>query len=311
MQRKPLGCFSRIGLVVSLLFVAAVVGLTLLEGGGLFSPGPLTAQSPRGTPLGGYRSHAEFESRCSLCHQPFAGIDAARCTTCHTDVREQIADASGTHGQLAQVERCTTCHTDHQGRDATITIGGLEGFDHNAVFPLDGAHARLTCAACHPNERYQDTPRECAGCHQDPHEGANGTDCARCHDTFSWTVSQFDHAGLTDCASCHAQNAPPNHYPGQCSQCHTGTTSWDQVRFDHAGLTDCQDCHAAPPDHFSGSCNVCHTDTTDWRVVRFSHPGFSIYHGGANGNCALCHLGDDYTRYDCSRCHDEEGGEDD
>ena len=262
MQQKSVGCLSSTGLVMSLVLVLTVMGIVLIWGGGLFSPGPLTAAHPRGAALGGYRSHAEFESHCSLCHRPFGGIDEARCTACHTDVSAQIAGASGVHGQVAQGGRCADCHTDHQGHDATIIAGGLEAFDHNAVFPLDGAHANLACDACHTDGRHQGTPRECAGCHQDPHGGANGSDCTRCHDATSWDVSRMDHTGLADCQSCHPP--PDNHYAGQCSQCHLTTTSWVQVQFDHSGLADCQGCHASPANHYPGQCSQCHLDTTSW-----------------------------------------------
>ena len=38
-------------------------------------------------------------------------------------------------------------------------------FNHDAVFPLVGAHATQACAACHKNGVYKGTPRDCVGCH--------------------------------------------------------------------------------------------------------------------------------------------------
>ena len=222
MQRKPLGCVSRTGLVMSLVLVMAVAGSVLIWGGGLLSPGPLTAVHPRDRPGWIPLAWPEFGNRCNLCHRPFSGTENARCTACHTDVSAQIADESGVHGQPAQAKAsCATCHTDHQGHDATIVGGGLEAFDHTAAFPLTGAHASLACTACHTDGRYQGTPRECAGCHQDPHNGANGGDCNRCHNTTSWDVSAIDHTGLTDCQSCHTP--PPTTTPANAN-----SATWTQ-----------------------------------------------------------------------------------
>ncbi|MBI4771830.1 MAG: hypothetical protein HY784_15805, partial [Chloroflexi bacterium] len=161
----------------------------------------------------------------------------------------------------------------------------------------------------------------------------------------SWTVIQMDHTGLSDCRACHAGDAPPGHYAGQCSNCHTSTTTWSQWTMNHTGLTDCRACHAgdAPPGHYAGQCSNCHKSTTDWRVIQMDHTGlsdcqachagdappchyagqcsacpsttawlpanfnhtFPTNHGGANNNCTRCHPGDDYNTYTCFGCHDQ------
>ncbi|RMF31318.1 MAG: hypothetical protein D6759_10300, partial [Chloroflexi bacterium] len=152
-------------------------------------------------------------------------------------------------------------------------------------FPLEGAHAKADCMACHTQGRYKGTPKACAACHLDPHQGAYGDTCERCHNTVAFRQVQMDHTGLTDCQSCHAGTAPPNHYPGQCSRCHTSTTDWRAISFDHTGLTDCRSCHAgtAPPNHYPGQCSQCHTSTTDWRAISFDHTGLT--------DCRSCHAG--------------------
>ncbi len=212
-------------------------------------------------------------------------------------------------------------------------------------FPLEGAHAEADCMACHSQGRYKGTPMACAACHLDPHQGAYGDTCERCHNTVTFRQVQMDHTGLTDCQSCHAGTAPPDHYPGQCSRCHTSTTDWGAVSFDHTGLTDCQSCHAgtAPPNHYPGQCSQCHVSTADWGAVSFDHTGladcqgcharpaghfsgqcsqchnttswseatlanhsFPLDHGGAAGDCAACHPGGNYATYTCYTCHEQD-----
>ncbi len=110
----------------------------------------------------------------------------AKCAGCHTKVdagtpRERVRYA-------ALPLECTGCHQDpHQGQ---LTRAGLASpcerchtaeswkelrFDHarDSAYVLDGAHARLACAACHRAEardgarvvRYKPLPTTCKGCH--------------------------------------------------------------------------------------------------------------------------------------------------
>jgi hypothetical protein len=75
---------------------------------------------------------------------------------------------------------------------------------------------------------------------------------------------QFNHAGFDNCASCHAGRAPANHYPGQCSNCHS---------------------------------------TSTWGGATFSHR-FPLDHGDANRNCQTCHPGNNTGTYTCYSCHE-------
>ena len=91
---------------------------------------------------------------CGQCHKQgkFQGTPKT-CNSCHGDPHE---------GQLVQAG-CQSCHS-VQGW-ARVT------FDHDrhSRFKLEGAHARLPCAACHRTEsrvvRFKPLPITCEGCH--------------------------------------------------------------------------------------------------------------------------------------------------
>ena len=107
---------------------------------------------------------------CSACHKPtepgtprqrtrLAGTPLA-CEACHHDPH---------HGQFARQgsAACESCHNKDDVKAAR--------FDHNrdSAYPLDGAHARVACSACHRREtsngvsfvRYKPLGRACKDCH--------------------------------------------------------------------------------------------------------------------------------------------------
>jgi hypothetical protein len=112
----------------------------------------------------------------------------ASCEACHAPLRQ--ADASGRRSARARGEDCSSCHSDpHAGqfadRGATdcarchTALGdfgsGLR-FDHqkDSRFPLDEAHRRLDCSACHLPQtlsggasvvRYRPLGTSCKDCH--------------------------------------------------------------------------------------------------------------------------------------------------
>jgi hypothetical protein len=136
---------------------------------------------------------------CRACHasdDPHRGMFGARpCGSCHTG--GVFKGVKFDHGTVATRE-CTSCHRDDsphgdqfggrslpaaagvpgepgRGRDCVechvTTSFRIERFDHARTrFPLDGAHARAACSACHSREadgmvRYRPLPVTCAGCH--------------------------------------------------------------------------------------------------------------------------------------------------
>jgi hypothetical protein len=117
---------------------------------------------------------------CAACHPAVRekGREVVRfrplettCTACHEDVHVgQLAPAPG------QPTDCTRCH-DTAGFTSTRFVHQPPFTD----FLLEGRHAELPCARCHPSvavgggrelRKYQGTPRTCEGCHADAHQGA-------------------------------------------------------------------------------------------------------------------------------------------
>jgi hypothetical protein len=107
---------------------------------------------------------------CAACHRAaragaeprirFAAV-AQSCEGCHRDPHQGQFAAPG------QPAACDRCH-------AGDTLKASK-FDHgrHASYALDGAHARVACAACHRTEaragvafvRYKPLPTSCKGCH--------------------------------------------------------------------------------------------------------------------------------------------------
>jgi hypothetical protein len=157
------------------------------------------------------------ETACAGCHKPETprGGGAAfvrykplglACGGCHVDVHQGqfLAAApsaairpSGAKGQLVasaaatavpaarpapangrrKARDCSFCHETSDFKQTT--------FDHNdrrfTTFALDGKHAKVRCAGCHPDVRvaegittvrYRPVPRACEDCHIDFHHGA-------------------------------------------------------------------------------------------------------------------------------------------
>jgi hypothetical protein len=113
---------------------------------------------------------------CAKCHKTQAYRKVARdCYGCH--------EADDKH-KLTLGRDCTSCHNARDWK--------LWDFDHakRAKYPLDGKHAKVTCAQCHtlPGDPVPALARECVACHRkdDVHNGDFGPVCERCHVTRSW-----------------------------------------------------------------------------------------------------------------------------
>jgi hypothetical protein len=113
---------------------------------------------------------------CEQCHdKPGYEVAAKTCVDCHRD--------DDTHKQILGTD-CSNCHNPN---------GWLFwSFDHRrqTEFRLDGAHSKLTCAACHtvPSGPAADLAKTCVTCHKmdDRHRGAFGDKCEDCHVTDSF-----------------------------------------------------------------------------------------------------------------------------
>jgi Zn finger protein HypA/HybF involved in hydrogenase expression len=130
---------------------------------------------------------------------------------------------------------------------------GFTVADHARLrLPLEGAHARAACEACHVPAtsaagrtfgRAKGT--SCQDCHADPHVGqfaAGGrTDCARCHaPNEAFETPHFDHARDARFA------LDATHAKLDCARCHVPTplaSGGSAIRYKPLG-TACADCHA-------------------------------------------------------------------
>jgi hypothetical protein len=287
-----------------------VLGSVLyLFGGGPFSPGPLTAAAPRGQPLDGFESHADFEAVCGRCHAPWQGIEASRCESCHQDVSEQREAGSGLHGRLHDTGRCQLCHTDHQGLTADITLANLMNFDHDrltdfslALHQDDYDGRPLTCEACHADGRLTLAAVECRACHEraEPtflgeHVRLFSDDCLACHDGLD-KMTSFNHQQVFPLEGSHFDLA--------CGECHNGQRFAGTPR-------ECAACHQEPSVHaglFGTDCARCHTDQ-GWRPAQLTQHKFPLDHGDEGKiDCNVCHT-ETYASYTCTNCHAHEAAE--
>ncbi len=245
---------------------------------------------------------------CSACHkaaEPGGSVryrgTATSCASCHTDVH------------LAQLgDRCETCHATDGFKIATYTHrgAGLERF-------FVGAHATLTCRACHrPEEanfpggkgtavRYRGMGTACASCHanDDAHHGALGPSCETCHEPERWATAsrafhksgQFPLEGrhlAVPCASCHVSGVTRG-TPTQCFDCH-----WARRQDDRYHL------------RLGSQCEQCHRPTS-WTAVTWNHTartGYALNVAHAVLRCDNCHKNGTFinTRLDCFGCHEED-----
>lgn len=294
------------------------------------------------------RTPGLVEQECKRCHTDHKGRDAdivklnrdsfdhagtdfalegahsnLSCDSCHAAgkaFREAPNDCIGCHREEDPHKRrlgdeCADCHSEHDWKQTK--------FDHSKTdFALKGMHKEVICSACHPNQRYENTPSECYSCHalNDVHRGRNGQECADCHTERRWDEASFDHAKDTDFP------LRGRHTRLDCEVCHTDAPAKVRLK------TECITCHRADDSHHGrngGDCASCHTAET-WSQARFDHAlktGFPLRGKHADAGCGDCHRGkltdkigdqcidchrvDDVHRgkqgEDCARCHQESG----
>jgi hypothetical protein len=199
------------------------------------------------------------QTRFSLAHHEFdfAGTPVT-CLGCHPN---------GT--QTSDPSICITCHTDHdpafmvkhdQQYGATCLnchdgVDRLAKFDHAVVYPLQGRHAEIECAACHPNKSYRGTSTACVDCHLEPqiHAGFFGLQCQDCHSTIAWAPADLrihtfplthGDQGEIACIVCHTSK----YVEYTCYGCHNHQVNPNIESHSVAGialqdLPDCVRCH--------------------------------------------------------------------
>jgi hypothetical protein len=183
---------------------------------------------------------AHLAVACDACHRPATAKAApnlapthARCVDCHRDPHAgQTARVQGDRG-------CVACHVEAGWRQVA--------FDHTTTgYPLDNAHARASCRACHDGAVFRSgqPPRTCAACHQDAHAGQFAVDgavaCERCHVTKDWLAEKFDH----DRDSRFPLRG--GHEAVACVACHPPLEGGPSLRFKPLDVT-CAACHRVVP----------------------------------------------------------------
>ncbi len=280
----------------------------------VFNPGQVSAKQAVGVELGGFHSHAEFESQCRFCHDPFQADQATQCLDCHKDISTQLAQGDGLHARLAQPRACASCHQDHKGRDFDPSQAALASFDHSLTsFPLTGKHGTLECKQCHSADTtFASAKTDCVSCHSEPqsHAGMFGTDCAACHTAFDWRPAKindvaFDHRFAKFTLDVHTVDY--NQAPMLCTACHTN----QKLTFDPQPCLNCHGDHDKTfmdkhVQQYGTQCLVCH-DGVD-RLHGFDHMVvFPLDGKHANLQCADCHKNNQFRGTDakCVACHEE------
>lgn len=253
---------------------------------------------------------------CTACHagNVYDAPPPRTCHGCHT--RDDVH--KGRHGT-----DCAACHDTREWAAAD--------FDHDrdTDFALRGAHVKITCAACHRGNVYDEAPpHDCGECHQldDVHRGRLGADCAACHGETSWRQGHFDH-GLTgfplvgmhvlaacerchvaatyeaesaECITCHRSEDEHDRKLGpDCGMCHN-PNGWNRWLFDHAARTD----YPLEGRHANLDCLGCHTEPvaaarqlSDLSSACYTcHAHDDVHRGGFGRLCGRCHVTDGFDR---------------
>jgi hypothetical protein len=259
-----------------------------------------------------------MEVKCEACHKPdvpggparFKDMKFAACTACHTDPH---------HGAFKQ--KCEDCHATAGWKK----IAPQFEFDHSKTkFPLLGAHAKVSCIACHVGGDFKKPLafENCKDCHKDIHSGQFESrpkkgECSECHTVDAWKPSLF---GVKE----HATSKYPlqgKHVTVECAKCHIPAGKATQYKVKFANCADChKDVHdnqfAEPP--FNNRCESCHTVVDFHRslytIAMHRNSRFPLSGAHAAVPCASCHAAGKthradkvlpfrFTNVTCTACH--------
>ena len=315
MQTSRLGCLSSSGVIAGLATIIVIAGLALTQGGVLYNPGPLNAQT--GELIGGVTSHAELGGDCGKCHVAPWGVStmADRCTACHLDIAVQMREVASLHGTMSHKNpnlMCAHCHPDHRGKDAPLTIATGDDFPHEEMgYSLKG-HQRtekkepFACRDCHTDGIARFDPVVCLDCHVQldaefttAHQTNWGGGCLSCHDGVDRYGSDFDH-------DKYSFQLIGGHVQAACYACHPGAHTIADLQ---STQTTCVACHLAKDPHegrFGTDCAGCH-NTANWNEASFDHSKSAFPLTGAHMQvqCAQCHTNNQFagTSSACVSCH--------
>jgi len=309
---------SRTGLILGILSAVLVIALALLD---------VRSASPGGIS----RVHADSAGidaeDCAVCHGASPTEMTSACVACHAEIGEQLANAAGFHGPLAEVARCGRCHAEHHGADfelagvGAFALAGVpdrEAYAHAGLgFELGGVHTSgLACRACHEHaddvvlgksqRRFLGESQQCASCHDDPHMGKL-PDCRSCHgetEPFA-RAAAFVHPATFALTGAHASAA--------CVDCHAPGSAFAIEAGGGIAATrtprDCAACHASPhAEPFveavaarlavaaGQSCASCHAaenasfrEPRDLAPIEHAASGFALVPPHDRAACTDCH----------------------
>ena len=318
MRSNRLGCLSGTGILAALLTAVAIAGYAYARGGLMYNPGPLSTHGDQ--MLGGVRFHAETAGECKACHvAPWSAETMAdRCTTCHTNIAEEMRDVATVHGTVMHNDPtlgCRHCHPEHRGPDAPLTVMEEGAFPHEVVgFSLNGhqrtvAGQRFQCDDCHHGDVTTFKLETCDACHRQmdstfmtAHSLSFGSACLDCHDGVDRFGGDFDHNAFSFRLS-------GKHVGLACVQCHINARSLGDFP---ATPQDCYACHHNDEPHegrFGLDCGQCHT-ADGWTPATFDHnlAAFKLAGRHAEVDCESCHVNRQYrgTPTDCYSCHQQD-----
>ncbi len=239
--------------------------------------------------------------------ETYLGLET-RCATCHDDVHK---------GKFQQ--DCAHCHT-------TATWGKVQNFDHDkARFPLEGKHAQVACAKCHPSMAnrapngaldFRAQPfADCTPCHTSPHKAQlNAQRCASCHTAQNWSDAMsrpFDHTKT-------AYALKGRHAQTDCAKCHRLSEKRPFAQTFFLTFSRCTDCHADKHNgefvkRYKNDCALCHTvegyKPSTFTISRHDDSRFHLKGAHAAIICADCHVKYEtapvyhFASLRCETCH--------
>jgi hypothetical protein len=253
----------------------------------------------------------------------YKGVTFQQCTDCHKDPHQ---DRFG--------PECSKCHTTDDWKRVKGQMG-QRAFHDKTRFPLKGAHAAASCAACHgpfagEPAKYRGLAfARCTDCHADAHlgqmkalaraGGGEGRTCDRCHSEESFVPARFeleDHDQTTfklvgahrtvACALCHVKDPKlaarvPVVVKADLER-QKRPLRVSLARFEPANPNDCRACHRDPhAGQFdrrvqAEGCTACHVTST-FKEVHFDHAKDSLFA-----------LTGKHTEVACASCHRPDAG---
>ena len=237
-----------------------------------------------------------------------SGITAVLVLATASTAHAQATATANPHGGFFAT--CSQCHSP----DAWKPVKVAKDFRHAPDrFPLDGAHARASCTACHTRLDFTRVPTTCVSCHQDAHHGELGANCATCHSTRSF----LDMARMRQAHQATAFPLTGSHLAVDCRSCHTPRAPG---QFAFVNLpTSCESCHlpkyqaTSNPPHvaagFPTNCESCHSPRA-WSGAGFDHgrTAFPLTGAHKTAPCSSCHADGVYKGKPtaCVACHQQD-----